>query len=764
MKQILKYMLFAGVAMMAASCEREPLAGIGGEGAVNFSIDYSAATRAVNESDFTPDPVKVRIYRPEGDTDSALIRRYTALDEIPEPLYLVSGNYSIKVEAGDKENVAFVEDDAAARKLKLCYEGWKSFTVDAHQTNDISVSCPTINVRANLLFDTSDSKLDDTGRRIYENRKFSDVKITVAAVTTDATTLADYTSAVAAAEAPKLVFDAFETVGTASGYFLLPEGVETLVWAFEGQHETDGQIARIGMIKDVKPAHAYKVSFFYTRTPDGYAKVEVEVDDEVEVLEDDWYFKPQPEISGSGIDAAAVNNYTEGSDVVLVCESINDLVTLSLGGTEFFKQGAVVPDAINGVSCVKNEATKVTITLSEAYFDTLNGGVQALSFGMQDAGSAEVYAQRIEFFKQGLVAEEATADLWANTATFKALVQESVGTVTIRYRKAGGTDWNTLTAIAGATADGYTTYTATSTAGWIESTNSNNHKVYTPDLNKSIFADNRYEYQLLLDGAEEGPVAIYAPTTTQTIVDSSFENGGMTCFSTSSANTTFWGSGNNSITTSLCRQSTFVGQSGSYCAKMTANDPGMLSMMAAGNLFTGQFNMNGFKGTVSFGVDYNWEARPTALKLKYWAKVGSVTHTTYNSDNPNGGLAKGAQDQASIYVSIIDWDTQHGVTSGSGTPSGVWSPENGADAVSAGKVIGYGIVYPNKTTDGSSMVELEIPINYYDTVTKPSKRYKLIIACATSRYGDYMNGCASNEMYVDDFQWIYHTDYTHLYQ
>lgn len=755
MKQILKYMLFAGVAMMAASCEREPLAGIGGEGAVNFSIDYSAATRAVNESDFTPDPVKVRIYRPEGDTDSALIRRYTALDEIPEPLYLVSGNYSIKVEAGDKENVAFVEDDAAARKLKLCYEGWKSFTVDAHQTNDISVSCPTINVRANLLFDTSDSKLDDTGRRIYENRKFSDVKITVAAVTTDATTLADYTSAVAAAEAPKLVFDAFETVGTASGYFLLPEGVETLVWAFEGQHETDGQIARIGTIKDVKPAHAYKVSFFYTRTPDGYAKVEVEVDDEVEVLEDDWYFKPQPEISGSGIDAAAVNNYTEGSDVVLVCESINDLVTLSLGGTEFFKEGAVVPNAINGVSCVKNEATKVTITLSETYFDTLNGGVQALSFGMQDAGSAEVYAQRIEFFKQGLVAEEATADLWANTATFKALVQESVGTVTIRYRKAGGTDWNTLTAVAGATADGYTTYTATSTAGWIESTNSNNHKVYTPDLNKSIFADNRYEYQLLLDGAEEGPVAIYAPTTTQTIPYATFEDRTLACFGNDTGVAPFWGSGNNSYTPSLCTFSSYDGKQGEACPKLAAGlggISGVFELLAAGNLFTGTFNKPSTTGTVAFGVKYNWEARPTSFKLKYWGNIGTVNRVDKSSFEI---LSKGEADQASILVAIVDWSERHKVTSGTGDPTGMWSPEDGANAVSEGKIIGYGVAYPEGKTAGDSMVEMQIDLYYYDTTTKPNGNYTLVISAATSRYGDYMNGCSTNVMYVDDFRWGY---------
>lgn len=763
MKQILKYMLFAGVAMMAASCEREPLMREGGEGAVNFSIDYSAATRAaVNESDFTPDPIKVRIYRPEGSADSALIRRYTALDEIPDPLYLVSGDYSIKVEAGDKNNTAFIEDDADARKLKLCYEGWKSFTVSAHETTDIAVSCPTINVRANLLFDTSDSQLDATGRRIHENRLISDVKITMAALTTDATNVPDYKTALTAAEAPNLVFNQFETmadasgVATASGYFLLPEGVTTLVWAFEGQHETDGQIARIGTIRDVEPAHAYKVSFYYTRTPDGYAKVEVEIDDEVEIMEDDWYFKPQPEITGAGINAAAVNNYTEGNDVVLVCESINDLVTISLGGVAFFKDGAVVADAITGVSCVKNEATKVTITLSEVYFDTLNGGVQALSFGMKDAGSDEVYGQQIEFRKQGLVADETTSDLWANTASFKALVSDNVSTVKIQYREVGAGSWQTVTATHTATENGFKVFTATTVAGWNESTNVNGHQVFMPKYEQNIYANRRYEYQLVVDDMAEGPIAAHNPTAVQTIPDGNMESSSLPCWTEDASSSSFWGSGNNSLSATLCEQTTYTG-SINKCAHLIARDP--MSLLASGNLFTGTFTFGDPSfglGTVRFGVPYQWKARPRALKLKYWAKIGNVNTAKHKTI-----LSEGDPDQGAIYVCIIDWTKQHGVVSGTSKCSGVWSPEDGmnpndAEGNSVGKIIGYAVFYPMGTTAGSSMIDKELEFVYYDKTAKPAAgNYSLIIACATSRYGDYMNGCNTNELYVDEFEWVY---------
>lgn len=767
MKNLLKYMLIAGVTLGVASCEREPLMSGGGEGAVNFSIDYSTTTasRADDQSDFTPEKLKVRIYRPEGTDDQVLIRRYTSMEEIPTPLYLVAGEYSVLVEAGDKSNTAFVEEDEDARKLKLCYEGRKDFTVAPKSNTNIDVVCPTINVRANLLFDTADSQKDATGRRIHENRMISDVKITVAALTTDAANVADLTAAITEAEAPMLTFTQFEKtvdangLATASGYFLLPEGVETLVWAFEGTHETDGRIARVGTISDVKPAHAYKTSFYYTRTPDGYAAVQVEIDDDTENFEDDWYFKPQPEITGSGIDAADVNTYTEGSDVVLTCESINDLVTLSLGGVEFFKDGAVVADAITGVSCVKNEATKVTITLSEAYFDTLNGGVQTLSFGMQDAGSSEVYAQHVEFRKQGLVADEVTADLWANTATFKALVQSSVSKVEIRYRKEGASDWNTLTAVAGTTADGFTTYTAASTAGWIESTNGNNHKVYKPDMTKSIFANNRYEYQLLFDGVAEGPTVVYAPTTSQSIPYATFEDSSLACYGNDTGVAPFWGSGNNSFTNDdpLCRFATYSGMQGIGCAQLSSCAAGAfgITMLAAGNLFTGTFNKPSTTGTVRFGVKYNWEARPTALKLKFWGDLGTVDR----DDKDAGKIADGQPDEASILVAIVDWSARHEVTSGTGNPTGMWSPEDGVNAVSEGQIIGYGVAYPTGKSTHTGMVDYEVPIVYYNTTNKPSANYTLVISAATSRYGDYMNGCSDSNMYIDDIRWSYAAEF-----
>ena len=54
------------------------------------------------------------------------------------------------------------------------------------------------------------------------------------------------------------------------------------------------------------------------------------------------------------------------------------------------------------------------------------------------------------------------------------------------------------------------------------------------------------------------------------------------------------------------------------------------------------------------------------------------------------------------------------------------------------------------------MVEAEIPLLYYDTeASAPQGSYTIVISCSTSKYGDFMNGCTSNVLYVDDFQWVY---------
>lgn len=717
-------MLMAGVALMAAACEQEFAPE--GVGSVDFDINLAAETRAVNGSDFTPETLKVRIYRADG----SLIRRYTSMEAIPAPMYLVSGDYSILVEAGDQSNTAFLDPNNADQlKQLLCYKGREDFIVSAHANTSIAVKCPTLNTKTAVMFNTNNTE--------NENGLLSDVKIQLAAMNTSATTEADFEADVQSQEAPALVLN-----GTATGYFLMPEEVTTIAWSFSATHPEDGQIEQVGRITNVQAGQGYTLNFVYSKTPDGQMGIQVLVDDSVDEFDSGFDFKPQPEISGAGINAAATNVYKKGSDIALVCESINDLESIALGNKIFYQNGAAVTDAIPGLTVTSVSPTKVTFTLAASYFAALKGANQALEFDMVDTGGD--YSQKLLFVKTGLVPSATTYDLWANTATFEAAVTDAASSVVVRFRKQGTSSW----AETPLTKSGDVNYKATSTASWSSSTNANGHTVYTPNTDKSIFANATYEYQLVVDG-EVVDSATLTTSTSQSIPYATFEDTSLSCWGTSNNPAPYWGSGNNSMASSLCKQGSYTGQQGSYCATLKANSA-LGGNLAAGNLFTGSFLFNLPNGTVSFGVKYNYEARPAAIKVRLWHQIGDVTHTKHAAVIPSGD-----PDQASVQVVIIDWDTQHKVTSGTSTVSGVWSPEDGANTVSAGKVIGYGVIYPQGTTSGSSMVDTEIPIVWYDKTTKPSKNYTLIVSAATSRYGDYMNGCETNVMYVDDFRWSY---------
>ena len=84
----------------------------------------------------------------------------------------------------------------------------------------------------------------------------------------------------------------------------------------------------------------------------------------------------------------------------------------------------------------------------------------------------------------------------------------------------------------------------------------------------------------------------------------------------------------------------------------------------------------------------------------------------------------------------------------------MWDPET-VSSLEEGAIIGYGSLWVEQSTDGDDMVTIDLPIYYYDKTTKPSKEYKIVISCSANAYGDYMNGCRNNRLYVDDFEWVY---------
>ena len=388
-------------------------------------------------------------------------------------------------------------------------------------------------------------------------------------------------------------------------------------------------------------------------------------------------------------------------------------------------------------------ATKVSLDLSNLVpMIITTAGNPALGTGALEPDSDHVFTlnltdaagqnltQEVTFHYTGVNVTLTDVNLWANTAT----VNIDGEATSVAYREKGAETWNELTAVDGA-------YTISPV--WNDGTNDAGLTVYTLQEGTGIFAGKTYEIQV------NGVTA-----TEYTAGDGDvIPNGDMSGWSVKSGNLpypnaegdSFWDSGNNFIAT-LCSEE----EEGSGVALMKA---GSVLVLTPGNMFTGDFNfdMTNFSGTASFGKVYDWTARPAALKLSYKAEVGVIDQV--GEKDPDGDSYKGQQDTTRIYAVVVDWSAQHAVTSGLGTPAGMWDPAT-ANSVEEGKIIGYASL--NITENQADFTDVEIPFVWYDTEAKPaSGNYSIVISCATSNRGDYLTGCSTNKLWVDNFEWVY---------
>ncbi|MFR1642156.1 PCMD domain-containing protein [Alistipes finegoldii] len=359
------------------------------------------------------------------------------------------------------------------------------------------------------------------------------------------------------------------------------------------------------------------------------------------------------------------------------------------------------------------------------------------------------------------------ADLWANTASFTLNIPADATSVSVQYRIKGQTTWNDADITANA--DG--SRTAKISPTWTEGTNDAGLTIYTVDPKTGIFARKSYEYQLLADGATVASGEFTPKNNNGDVIP----NAGMESWSTKSmkkmfsgsANVPypnavkyedatgtdkFWDSGNNGYMTSsgtdkLCTQATYPGMVGDYCAQLAAKYA--VIAFAAGNLYTGDFVMDGTVGYAQFGQPYTYSARPAALKLKYAAEIGEINRVK-NDPPVSTGIDKGR-----IFVCIVEWSDRHAVQSGTSVDKTTfWDPET-VSSLNESKIIGYGSAYITESHTGS-MKDLELPIVYYEKTDKaPTSKYTLVISTATSYLGDYLTGCDTNKLWVDDFKWVY---------
>lgn len=286
------------------------------------------------------------------------------------------------------------------------------------------------------------------------------------------------------------------------------------------------------------------------------------------------------------------------------------------------------------------------------------------------------------------------------TGTLRVVSFTPGTTVQFGLRSSGG-EWQPM---AG-TSQGDDFITATYAPQWVPQT-VKEQTVYTQAAGTGIIATHSYDFRAIINGTET--TGTFTAGEVQPIPNGDMSGWSMTggfAFP-NAAGESFWSSGNNTMTKTLCTSTDVKFGKSAPAAKLTSTN---MLVLAAGNLFTGEFAYKSFTGTVQFGQTYAFTARPSAMKVKYHAHVGTVDKVRTSGDICPY-IKKGDPDMARIFVAIVDWNAPHEVVSGMTTTKGAWDPEKGIDNVSEGKILGYGSLWITQSTEGEDMQDAELDI------------------------------------------------------
>lgn len=348
-------------------------------------------------------------------------------------------------------------------------------------------------------------------------------------------------------------------------------------------------------------------------------------------------------------------------------------------------------------------------------------------------------------------------EIWATRATLHADVDVAEGAgkkVQFGYSSDGGATWSYIDAVN----DSEGTWKADVTG---------------------LAPSTEYTYALVLDGVHVGDTMSFTTEAAPNLPNASFEYvskvSGQSYYKfydpdcgVEEGSFMFWGSGNGEgsegvsgsadmgITITAIDTADKIHGNQSVVAQTSS----MVGMLAAGNLFTGQFA--GLVGTSGGKVNFGrpWTSRPSAMRI--WCKYSTGKFNIVN--NNNLGVTKDDYDRAQIKVAIGTWDyKKYGGTKDSPVHINTTDESTFVDyytdpnTIANGDVViyndGYMINNGEKVTAATTgWIEYVIPLDYRKFNAYPTH---IVVSCAASQYGDYFTGYDKTKLWIDAVELIY---------
>lgn len=725
--------LLTSIILSLAACEKET--GFAeSEGSLKLSIGVSdkvdVVSRSLSEEEqaILGQDCKIRIY--SGET---LVQKYQGIDNVPEQIQLVSGDYSVRVTAGDSVAASFEQ---------RFFEGKKDFSIEKGTASTVEVNCGIANTVVAIAW-------DESLKEIFKE----DYQVTVTSSTGELV----YSSANA----------------NAKGYFNLPEDNRKLTCKFSATTLGGKTYESSSELSDLSPATLYNLTYSYKETevgPTGGAALNIKVE---EVPLGDTYtitLKQRPVIVCKDVDGQSYDlaqpMYLElntRADYSIQVSTSSALTSLIFRNERFTEWGGSDNELdILTLNEQDTEAWKnVGISVSEKK-QSLNGDVYTICFAKDlmakmtaKEGSVETSIEAVDAEGKSrvavwnVVASDATVktsetkpyEVWTSKATLHGeILRDMFFTPKFRYRvKTESSEWMMVDADL-------------------------SEKSFSKEI-KGLTPGTTYEYQAM-DGEQVSSVTCEFTTETEFQP----ENAGFEYTSGSSpiviyggGQQMWWDTGNHgsaSMGKNVTTPDTSVKHSGNQSILLSSQFVGLagiLGKFAAGNLFAGKYlKTDGTDGVLGWGRPCI--SRPKALKVWVRYEPGTV-------DNGGSYIANGATDQGIIYVAVGDWTGQEGQNDDGGVETWpfVVKTKNSESLFSTDKgtysgdgTIAYGErVFTEAYKDGTNLKELTIDLDYDNYGGVQRKPTSIIIVASASRYGDYFQGSEASKMWLDDMELIY---------
>lgn len=254
-----------------------------------------------------------------------------------------------------------------------------------------------------------------------------------------------------------------------------------------------------------------------------------------------------------------------------------------------------------------------------------------------------------------------------------------------------------------------------------------------------LSASTTYKYRVSVDGTA-GSEQTFTTVAAVALENGKLENwsqDGKVWYPNASDADPFWGTGNPGAASFIGNLTEPTDESISGKAALLETKNAIIKL-GAGNLFTGDFQLDGLNGLLHFGRPFT--SFPTALRLYY-----KYTSTTINMIGDNvGDLAsmKGESDICHIYIALSDKSEPYEIRNNP-------SKRQLFDKDDA-NIIAYGEFSSNQST--SSYKQIEIPLEYRYTNRTP--KYIIIVA-SSSKYGDYYIGGVGSKLWLDEMELVY---------